>query len=357
MDERIERIKSWKRGEKKGPFALDIMPTNKCNLSCLACHQRSISDKKYYKGELTLAKYKQIIDEASELDVRVVQILGGGEPFLRKDLIELMEYIKNKDIRGYIVTNGYFLDKQNIKRIINMGWDEISFSFDSSDSETHDYLRQKKGSYAKIMKAINFFNEEKKKQNKDEPKLFVNYLVTNLNHDKIKDLVELCKKLGIEEINLMHMLVSSKYGKKLELNNKQYLILLKHLKDASILSRKYKIKNNFYEISEFYKNIFNKKSQGIKQICFEPFWHLVIGTSGYAVPCNMSLDNCIFPKNEFAENIKKKSLEKIWFGKKFENFRKGVLDLENKNSLCQECCSNIIIKSDSDKKSLEVEKG
>ena len=354
MDERLERIKSWIGGNKTGPFSVDIIPTNRCNFKCLACHQRSITKEDYYMNELTLEKYKKIVDEASDLNVRVIQILGGGEPFLRKDIIEILKSIKNKKLRGYAITNGSALNLKTIKKLVDINWDELAISLDASDAKTHDYLRQKKGSFDRIIMAIKAINEEKAKQKKEKPKIIINYLITNLNYNRIVDLVGLCNKLKVQEINLMCMLNSSEFVKKLELNREQHMILLKQMKTASVMSKKYNIKNNFSEISDFIMNTSGKKNKETKQICLEPFWHLVIGTSGYAVPCNMSLDNCIFPKNNLAENVNKKSLKEIWYGKRFEQFRKDIFNPKKRNTLCSECCSTIITTSNSDRISLKI---
>jgi MoaA/NifB/PqqE/SkfB family radical SAM enzyme len=358
MDERLKRIKSWVNGNKESPYTIDLMPTNKCNLSCLACHQRSINDKSYYVNELSTKKYKEIIEEASELKVRNINILGGGEPFLRKDIIEIMQSVKQNNLRGYVVTNATLLDKQKIKDIVSMGWDALAISLDAPDAKTHDYLRQKKGCFKKITRAIKQINSEKKRQNKDKPEISINFLLTNINHNKILKLVKLCNKFNINEIQLMNMLICSDLGNDLIINKEQKLGLEFELKKSLALAEKYNIKNNIKDIGSFIDNSdltnknYNHKKIGENINCLEPFWHIVISATGYVVCCNMSLDNCTFPRTDYVENINENNLKDIWYGKKFNEFRNLILDNKNNTDLCKTCCSTIIINSDKDTKEL-----
>jgi len=361
MDERLNRIKSWIEGDKEGPFYLDIVPTNRCNLSCLTCPERETEKENFIqmeKKELSTDKYKQIIDNVARLSVIYINILGGGEPFLREDIIEIMQYIKNKNINGYVITNGTLLDKETIKEIVSMNWDALAVSLDAPDAKTHDYLRQKKGTFKKIIRAIKQFNAEKRKQNKEKPIISINYLLTNKNYDKIVKFVKLCHKLDIGEIQLMHMLVCSKVAEELIIKNEQKLLLDVQFKESLKLTKRYDINNNITDISNFIQNSNTKKNQDngkiSKNICFEPFWHVFIGTSGYIAPCSMCLDNCTFPRTNYVEDINKKSLQDIWFGKKFQKFRKSILDGKNKNNLCETCCSTILINSQNDKKELKI---
>ena len=66
---------------------LRIELSNKCNLHCTYC--RTLEGNKYNnKGEISLDKIKNIIDEAQKLGFMTLVLTGGGEPFMRKDIFE-----------------------------------------------------------------------------------------------------------------------------------------------------------------------------------------------------------------------------------------------------------------------------
>ena len=100
------------------PITITWEVTLGCNLHCDHClsgsgpgHQRP--------GELTTEEAKQFIAEVDEMGVFQVNI-GGGEPFIRPDFLELLEELTARDISTCISTNGTQLDEETLDRIETM---------------------------------------------------------------------------------------------------------------------------------------------------------------------------------------------------------------------------------------------
>ena len=79
-DEIAARIALWPTQGTQGPMTLELYPTLACNLSCRFCdtterHQPPVN-------ELSKERLLQLVDEAADLGVQRVFILGGGEPLL-----------------------------------------------------------------------------------------------------------------------------------------------------------------------------------------------------------------------------------------------------------------------------------
>lgn len=89
-----------------------------------------------------------MIDQLSRLGLRRLG-LNGGEPLLREDIGEIIDYSHHKGITTTLFTNGWLV-KQNIKKLKNL--DIILISFDGP-AEAHDCQRQN-GSYKKVIEAI-----------------------------------------------------------------------------------------------------------------------------------------------------------------------------------------------------------
>ncbi len=83
----------------RNPLALNIYLTYKCNDACSSCRVRQ--DK---SPELSTDEWKSIIKQYSKKGVRLVT-LEGGEPTLRKDLPEIIDYCSSLDLRTILVTN------------------------------------------------------------------------------------------------------------------------------------------------------------------------------------------------------------------------------------------------------------
>ena len=80
--------------KKHIPFMLELQVTRACNLSCDYCYAdlENLYDKDY-----SLQDIKDIIDEFHSMGTRVVRLLG-GEPLARKDIGEIIRYLRSKDI-------------------------------------------------------------------------------------------------------------------------------------------------------------------------------------------------------------------------------------------------------------------
>jgi MoaA/NifB/PqqE/SkfB family radical SAM enzyme len=322
MDKKIERLLEWAKGKRAPPFTLDINPTDRCNFKCLHCWQRSFKkiDSSY---ELSDEKLLEIVKEALWFGVEEFEITGGGEPMMRKELtLKIMEIIKKNKKFGNITTNGSLFDLADIKKIVKIGWDRITFSLDGPDAKSNDAVRGK-GTFEKVMKSINLFNQIKEKARKKLPIIKFNVVVTNKNYNKIEKMIELAKKVNCSIVHFDSLTIHSENGKKLKLNRKQEKEFEEKAKAAKKMAEKYGIwtdvnflTTDFLEKSNEMKDLLEKESNStdfFSLVCYEPWWHLVIKTDGSAQPC------CLYDEKE--ENVKNKNLKEIWFGNFFEDIR------------------------------------
>ena len=82
-------------------FQIEV--TRRCNLNCIQCNRKKDRKEKV----LTFSQFKKIVDAA--MPIQKVQLLGGGEPFLNKDIKKMIDYCGEKKIHMGIVTNGTLL--------------------------------------------------------------------------------------------------------------------------------------------------------------------------------------------------------------------------------------------------------
>lgn len=113
--------------------------TNRCNLNCLYCHHDGMLPS---KDEMTPSEIAKIAEIAKDLGVKKIR-LSGGEPLLRKDIVDIVDKINQigfKDIS--LTTNGTFLLKysQDLK---NAGLDRINVSLDTLNGDKYKFLTKK----------------------------------------------------------------------------------------------------------------------------------------------------------------------------------------------------------------------
>jgi len=328
MDEKIPRLVEWSKGRKSPPLVLDINPTDKCNLKCLSCWQRSEKysniDSSY---ELPEKKLLDIVREAAKIGVKQIEITGGGEPLVRRSTIfKIMSLIKKLKIYGNITTNGTLFTPVIIKTLVDIGWDSITFSIDGPDAKTNDYLRGTPGAFENCMEALNRINHLKKTMNKKNPVIKFNTVLSNKNYEKMSKMIELAKNAECSAVNFEPMTLHSVAGKKLMLNKNEKAKLNKNITKAKKLAEKYSISTNLeslkstIEKSKMDKLLSKEASdcdEGFLSIpCYEPWYHIVVKVDGSVQPC------CLHDSKE--ENVQEKTLGEIWFGPAFEKIRDNI---------------------------------
>jgi 12,18-didecarboxysiroheme deacetylase len=124
--------------------------TQRCNLKCVHCYAQS--EDKDYSNEMTTEEAKVMIDDLSSWGAPVL-LFSGGEPTLRRDLVELMQYAKSKGMRVVISTNGTQITPEKAVQYAEVGLSYVGVSLDGG-RETHDKFRGFPGSFDKAIEGI-----------------------------------------------------------------------------------------------------------------------------------------------------------------------------------------------------------
>ena len=93
--------------------------TNRCNLRCIMCNFKKIQANS--ADELNTEQVTSIITQIADLKIETV-VFSGGEPLLRDDLFEIVNFASRHGIANTILlTNGTIIDEEIIKRINESG--------------------------------------------------------------------------------------------------------------------------------------------------------------------------------------------------------------------------------------------
>jgi mycofactocin radical SAM maturase len=137
------------KGGLDAPICLTWELTYACNLACVHCLS---SSGRRDPRELSTAEAKAVLDELHDLQVFYIN-LGGGEPMIRRDFFELLEYSIERGIGVKFSTNGAFIDAERARRLAAMDYLDIQISLDGTDVETNDAVRGP-GSHATAIAAM-----------------------------------------------------------------------------------------------------------------------------------------------------------------------------------------------------------
>ncbi len=353
---KINRLSEWMKTGRAGPVKIDIEPTNTCNLNCKFCwtQSRDRLNNCQYDEILTAERILSIIDEAAELGVVEWQIAGGWEPTVNRDLlIEMAKRIKSYGMYGCITTNGTLFTDEMIETFVSIGWDEILFSLEGANPETHDYLTGINGSFYKSTSAMETFKKVKEKYGKSTPNYSFHAVLTNKNYKQLEEMIRLGKKIGCTGVNFEPLTVWSDIGKNLKLNENEMEDVKKYARDAiktakklgihttaeNLLDTKLVKKDHMDEIliNEFSNMKKDKDSDSIlNSPCFEPWLSLEIRVNGRVAPCRI----CDFDSN--CETVQNKSLKDVWEGEYFQNLRKKMVS-GHMPKFCTDCAAGNVV--------------
>ena len=129
--------------------------TSICNLRCDHCLSRS---GKKQPGELTHAQAMDLVDELVANRVFFLYI-AGGEPFLRKDLFDIIERARAGGVRVYMATNATYLTRERALRLRELGLEDVLVSLDGVDAKTHDTFRRVPGAYRDALRGMDILLE------------------------------------------------------------------------------------------------------------------------------------------------------------------------------------------------------
>jgi len=170
----IIKVKFFKR---KIPLAVSWSLTNRCNFKCRYCNIYNLKSK-----ELTTKQIFSVIDELAKMGTQRISLIG-GEPLLRNDIGQIIDYCKNYDFHVTLTSNGALVPKKiNEIKKANL----LKLSFDGP-KKIHDFMRQK-GSYLDVLKAI----EVAKNNN---TKVMLNTTLTKYNLNHINFILETARRL------------------------------------------------------------------------------------------------------------------------------------------------------------------
>ncbi|MFB0563003.1 MAG: radical SAM/SPASM domain-containing protein, partial [Candidatus Lokiarchaeia archaeon] len=148
LDFDLEKLAEWI--EKKGPVSyLMFGITYQCQCNCRHCCTGNYIKEKH--RNLTTDEVKDVLDQANK--AMVVNFFG-GEPTLRPDLMELINYASDRAVFVFVDTNGIRVTKDYAQQLKDSGLDLLYVSIDSPHATEHDDYRRFKGCFEKAVGAV-----------------------------------------------------------------------------------------------------------------------------------------------------------------------------------------------------------
>lgn len=288
------------------PLALSIEPTTACNLGCPECPS-GLKQFTRPTGNMKANLNEKIIDELGE-NLAYINFYFQGEPFINKNIFDLIAYADSKGVYTATSTNAHFLTPEACKEVIDSGLKRLIVSIDGTTQETYEQYR-KEGSLEKVLEGTRNMIAAKKEEGSNFPHIIFQYLVVKPNEHQIEDAKQLADEMGVDEIRFKTAQVYDyQNGNPLIPTNEKY-------------SRYRKMSDGTYRLK-------NKMSNH----CWRMWSSAVVTWDGSIVPCCFDKD----AKHKLG-NMQFVKFQDIWKNNDYQHFRKALLTNREEIDICKNC--------------------
>lgn len=344
--ERFEREKTGDAGRL--PVGVVYEATMRCNLTCEFCYVGDILNiEGEWRQELPIDTLQRAFPAQDGLQVS----LTGGEIFMRKDILDVMDVFKDKGYTcGYLTTNGTIITDERAEALADLASQgflkHISVSIDGP-GEMHDKARGVKGTFERTSAGLTKLQAAAKR--KGAPlRVSINTTVAHETLEVLDQMVDVAESLGVDAIGLNHLMFSTP-------DEVQQTIAMLGADDPKIISTfvttdpgldaprvqaqvdalaaRCRARGIRFDMrpkvrSAILKDYYTPGTP-LAGRCLYPFLYARVSFSGKAYFCP-------FIRLEVGD-LTTQSLEEVWTGPRYKELRKKLID-EKLFPVCRRCC-------------------
>jgi pyrroloquinoline quinone biosynthesis protein E len=306
------------------PTKLDIENVSRCNFRCTMC-QVSEWHKGQRADDMTFEVFKRIIDE--QYGLVEIKLQGMGEPIIQRDpFFDMIRYARSKHIWVRTVTNASLLHlKDNYKKIIDSGVNELQISIDGADKETFESIRQ--GSvFERVVENCKLINAYCREQKVERTKMWT--VIQSANRRQLREIVKFAANTGFK--SMVFSLDITDWGQtQWRVHNREISVDgsldVESARELVRLGEESGLKVAFWSILSKYS------TDSADTLCPWPFERAYVSSDFRIVPCCM-----IANPDAFEFEIENNSFGQTWLGNGYKEFRRAHLS-GNIPAVCQGC--------------------
>ena len=146
------------------PYVVSWNLTYRCNLACEHCYLDAggtpqVGTENFAdRSELGTEECFRVIDEIATFAPECLTILTGGEPLLRRDILEIVRRAAERELWVVVGTNGVRISENVARRLADAGARGLSLSLDALDPDRHDHFRRVRGAWRNTVEGAEILN-------------------------------------------------------------------------------------------------------------------------------------------------------------------------------------------------------
>jgi len=343
-------------GQSRSLWLISMRITNLCNQRCAICAQWGEKGYNFerpntvVREQVDVETYKRMIDDVA--DVKPHIYITGGEPFLYKGLIPLVNYMKEKKLNVQIVTNGVGLEKW-AEEMVENEWDALCVSIDGP-KEVHDQCRGLEGAYDTLKKGVQKIQAIKAEKGRQKPYIITLTTISGRNASILVESLEEAEKLNPDGMIVYYSWFTTE-----EIGQSHVAVMEEKLGCTPTAWRGYVINRDEIDLNALVENIKTIKSRNFNSfIHFIPALKVEDIPTYYQEPGNLfGYEKCVAPwfmvdimpngdvvtcrdhPDYIVGNICNDSLLNIYNNEKYKAFRRALKSCDKGLfPICVRCC-------------------
>jgi radical SAM protein with 4Fe4S-binding SPASM domain len=283
------------------PYIVSWNMTKKCNLLCPHCYIDSTARLEQNNSELSTEEARLVIDELSYINDRLMLVLSGGEPLLRDDIYEIVEYASSGGFIPVLGSNGMLLTKESIRLLKKAGLRGVGVSIDSVNPDEHDRFRGVDGAWDLSVSGLRYAREAGIETQIDAT-------LTDRNYQEIDRFIEFGVGLGVKAINFFFLICTGR-AIKTDISTNNYESALRQVANSTFKEKRLMVRARC--APHIYRILYDDGysiAPGTRG-CLAGRSYMRIDPEGNVTPCPYMY--------VIAGNIRESSLSEIWEGSSY----------------------------------------
>lgn len=298
---------------KSFPFYYFVDPCNVCNLRCPLCPTGNYTLDKH-QGLMSLARFKSIIDKIKDYAL-TVGVYNLGEPFLNKNIFEMIDYAQSNNIGTNMSSNFNWPSHIDVRDIVGSGLEYITVSLDGLSQDTYSKYRAK-GDVNEVIHNMRALLQAKKDMRRKTPIVEWQFIVFKHNEHEVEAVKRKAEEWGVDRIRLVPPTIPPEMAYDEQVRQEWMPTQSVFRENDPILAK--------------------ERGYILDKACFYLYRTMRIDPDGSVAPCCYARD-----RSHTYANIDDGSLREIWNNKYYESsrqlFGRKPLPKDRVETFCDRC--------------------
>jgi MoaA/NifB/PqqE/SkfB family radical SAM enzyme len=334
-----------------GPLQAQIGINDPCNHRCVFCWDHPPEDRENEDttrrfglerpGVMSLEQFKGIVDDLYKLGTRRIDLIGRGEPLLNRAALEMIRYVKGRNMQLLLCTNASRLSESIAEGMVAAGMDRVNVSLNAGTPETypHIHVTETPENYLRVKRNLRYLSDCKIAAGSDVPYLSLSFVISSKNYFELASMVSVASEVGAQEAAFVHTVLHDGTPD-LALSQEEYRELLASIPAAQAKATALDVQTNLRTFAATAPPYMQNEVVGPLVVpCYVGWYFTVILGNGSVLPCCQ----CTEPIDQVSKD---RRFSEVWASENYTGFRKAAKQLPMLNERLKTCeCGNCQLRA------------